>query len=81
LGEFLPFGRILPFGRMVTLGCVLKITEVTQIFGLLFSTLPAKYFCYDFDKKIVWATFWATFSQADLVTLLTRGQFSILPLR
>jgi hypothetical protein len=28
------------------------------------------YPCINFDKKLVWATFWATFSQTHLVTLI-----------
>jgi hypothetical protein len=48
----------------------LKITEVSQIFGLLFTTVPVVYYS---GQKIGWATFWATFSQTHLVSLLCRN--------
>jgi hypothetical protein len=44
----------------------LKITEGSQLFGLLFH----KKTCINFYKKIGWATFWAIFSQTRLVTLV-----------
>jgi hypothetical protein len=34
-------GELAPIEWLLTLGCGLKITEVVQIFGLLFSTIPA----------------------------------------
>jgi hypothetical protein len=61
LGEFLPTGRIF------SLASLLKLSEVVQILGLLF---PQYQLCITFDKKIRWATFWATFSH--LVTLVTK---------
>jgi hypothetical protein len=39
---------------------------VAQIFGLLFPSRPVMYL---FWQKMGWATFWAIFSQTDLVTL------------
>jgi hypothetical protein len=63
LGEFSPIGRL--FNKH-TLGIFLKITKAAQIFGLLFSSGPVMYY---FDKKMGWATFWATFSKTHLVTL------------
>jgi hypothetical protein len=63
-------GVISPNGRLFTLSSVFKIKEVAQIFGLLF---PRCQLCINFDKK-GWATFWATFSQAHLVTLTTFHQ-------
>jgi hypothetical protein len=44
-----------------------KITELAQIYALLFPNVPAMYLCF----KKGWATFGATFSQTHLVTLLT----------
>jgi hypothetical protein len=37
-----------------------KITEVAQIIGLLFSWVKVD---YSFSHKMDWATFWATFSK------------------
>jgi hypothetical protein len=56
-------GEFSPNGWLFTSGSVLKITEVWQIFGLLFTTVP---FMYKFGEKIGWATF----SLTHLVTLL-----------
>jgi hypothetical protein len=53
-----------------TFGASLKITEVAQLFGLLFSTLKVKQVLI--LTKITWATFWAFFSKTYLVTLVTR---------
>jgi hypothetical protein len=36
-------GKCLPFGRLFSGGSGLKITEVAQIFGLLFPTIPVMY--------------------------------------
>jgi hypothetical protein len=47
-----------------------KITEVAHIIGLLFHTAKVM---HDFFQKMDWATFWATFSQTHLVTLVSRG--------
>jgi hypothetical protein len=44
----------------------LKITEVDRIFWLLFPRLGL---CINHDK-MRWASFWAIFSQAHLVTLV-----------
>jgi hypothetical protein len=44
----------------------LKIAEVSQIFGLLFTTVPVIVLIW---TKNGCATFWATFSQTHLVTL------------
>jgi hypothetical protein len=46
-------GRI--FGHLFSLGKFWKITEVAQVFGLIFYTF--------FDKKMCWAASWAKFSQ------------------
>jgi hypothetical protein len=55
-----------PNGWLFTLGSGLKITEVAPISGQLF---PRYRLCINFDNKIGWATFGATFSQTHLVTL------------
>jgi hypothetical protein len=52
--------------RLFILGSVLKITEEAQFFWLLFHC--ASYVL--FLQIIGWATFWATFSQTHLFTLL-----------
>jgi hypothetical protein len=44
----------------------MKIAEIVQIFGLLFS---AEKVMHKFRQKMCWATFWAIFSQNHLVTL------------
>jgi hypothetical protein len=51
----------------------LKITEVSQIFGLLYSVVEFK---HKFGQKIGWATFWMIFSQTHLVTLLLNKPLS-----
>jgi hypothetical protein len=45
-----------------------KIKEVAQIIWLLF--FPQQKLCTNVRGKNDWATFWATFSQTHLVTLL-----------
>jgi hypothetical protein len=44
----------------------MKITEIAHIFGLLFATVKVM---RSFFTKMLWATFWAIFSQTHLVTL------------
>jgi hypothetical protein len=44
-----------------------KLRELEQIFGLVFPDVPVM--CL-FDKEMGWATFWATFSQIHLATLM-----------
>jgi hypothetical protein len=46
------------------MGIFVKITEITQI---LFSTVKVM---YKFSQKMIWATFWPTFLQTHLVTLV-----------
>jgi hypothetical protein len=60
-------GRI--FWANFTLCCGLKIIEVNHISGLPVSH-STSYACINFDQKIGGATFWATFSQTHLVTLV-----------
>jgi hypothetical protein len=43
------------------------MTEVAQIYELLFSNASA---LYQLLQKMGWATFWATFLQTHLVTLM-----------
>jgi hypothetical protein len=50
IGQFFAY-RAIYFGQFFI------ITEVYQIFGLLFSM----FLCNDFDKKMDWAAFWAIF--------------------
>jgi hypothetical protein len=49
------------------LASLLKITEVAQILGLLFSQVPVLYLIL---TKNGWATLWATFSKTHPVTLI-----------
>jgi hypothetical protein len=58
------FGEFSPVGRLFTMGIFVKITEITQI---LFSTVKVM---YKFSQKMIWATFWPTFLQTHLVTLV-----------
>jgi hypothetical protein len=61
VGRVTRFGEFSPNGRLLTLGRFSKISEVAQDLGLLFSLN------IDFVlilTKIVWATFWAIFSQS-----------------
>jgi hypothetical protein len=60
-------GEFSPIGLLFTLGSFVKITDVAQIFGLLFPRLKL---WVNFDKKIIWATFWTIHLQTDLVTLI-----------
>jgi hypothetical protein len=56
-------GEFSPTGRLFSLASLLKMTEVLEILGLVFSTVPV-------DKKLFELhTFWATFLQTNLVTL------------
>jgi hypothetical protein len=64
-------------GQLFTSPICRKITEVSQIFGLVFTTVKVM---YKFGQKVVWATVWAIFSQTHLVTLL-RLSISSVPLR
>jgi hypothetical protein len=57
-------GDFSPIRRLLTMRCGLKITEIAQILGLLFQCYQTKM------RKNGWATFWATFSQTHLVTLV-----------
>jgi hypothetical protein len=61
-------GDFSQIGCFFTLGSFSKITDGTQIFGLLFSNVPVMYL---FRQKMGWDTFWATFLQTHLVTLLS----------
>jgi hypothetical protein len=54
LGESLPIERLI-------------IREIAQFFGYFYL---AKKLCINFDKKMVWATFWAIFSQTHPVPLV-----------
>jgi hypothetical protein len=60
-------GEFLPIGWLFTLGGFLKITEVAQMHVLVVPNLSVTYL---FWQKMGWATFWATFSQTHLVTLM-----------
>jgi hypothetical protein len=51
----------------------LKITEVAQIYGPLFTTVKTKYY---FDQKMGWAKFWKISFQTLLVTLGMVSNFS-----
>jgi hypothetical protein len=53
-------------GIFIILAGVLKITEAAQIFNCF---LHGKRYAPSLTQR-VWATFWATFSQTHLVTLL-----------
>jgi hypothetical protein len=68
-------GEFSPNGLLFTLGSYLKITEVAHIFWLLYSMVKFK---RKVGPKIVWATFWAIFSQTHLVTLLLISALSEL---
>jgi hypothetical protein len=57
---------------LVTLGSILKIEEVAQFFGFLFSMVKVMY--YFQQKKMGWATFWASFSTAHPVTLVASSR-------
>jgi hypothetical protein len=61
-------GEFSPIGRLFTLGSFCKISEATQIFGLHF---PWYMLSINFDKKMGWAKFGATFSQTHQVTLFS----------
>jgi hypothetical protein len=50
-----------------TLGSFLKIAQNN---GLLYSNVPVMYL---FRQKMGWATFWATCSQTQLITLCWKG--------
>jgi hypothetical protein len=45
-------------GRLLTLGIYFKITEVSHIFGILYSTVE---FMHHFWRKMGWATCWVIF--------------------
>jgi hypothetical protein len=60
-------GEFSPIGLLFSLGSLLKITEVAQHSGLLFSSFQ---FIYKFWQKMAWATIWAIFSQTHLVIIL-----------
>jgi hypothetical protein len=60
------WGEVSPIGWLFALGGFLKITEVAQMYALLF---PNESVMKLFWQKTGWATFWATFSQTHLVTL------------
>jgi hypothetical protein len=53
LGEFSPIRQLFTLGNFKT------ITEVAQMFGLLSSVEKV---VFRLRQKMVWATFWATFS-------------------
>jgi hypothetical protein len=61
-------GEFSPIGRLFSLGSLLKITEVAQHSGLLFSSFQ---FLYKFRQKMAWVTIWAISSQTHLVTMLS----------
>jgi hypothetical protein len=65
-------GEISPTGRLFSLGSFMKMTEVVRIFCSSFFTW--KMCCVKFYKKMFWATFratfWAIFSNTQLVTLV-----------
>jgi hypothetical protein len=63
-------GEFLPVVRLFSLGSFFKITEVAQIFGLLFSMV--KLHNVLISTKMGWASCWAIFSQTHLVTLIQR---------
>jgi hypothetical protein len=52
---------------IIFFGRFMKISEVAQIYGTTFSQCICSLFIL---TKTDWATFWATFSQTDLVTLV-----------
>jgi hypothetical protein len=60
-------GESSPIGRLFTLGSFSKITEVAHIFCYFFQSTNHALIL----TKMGWATFWAIFSQTDLVTLST----------
>jgi hypothetical protein len=60
LGEFSPIGWLFAFG------CNLKVTKAAHCLWLLNSQVYAL-----IETKMGWAIFWAKFSQAHLVTLVT----------
>jgi hypothetical protein len=60
-------GRVLAYWAVVYFGCFLFTVVVAQIHGLLFSQCFSSALIL---TKTGWATFWATFSQTHLVTLL-----------
>jgi hypothetical protein len=61
-------GDFSPIGRLFALGISLKMTEVALMLGLLSSTVKVM---RQFRQNIGWATFWALFCQAHLVTLVS----------
>jgi hypothetical protein len=61
------FGEFSPNESLFTLGSFMKITEIAQFLGLLFSTVKV---VQKFGQKMCWATFWAIFSRTHLATLL-----------
>jgi hypothetical protein len=61
-------GEFSPIGRLFAPGIILKITEIAHIFGATF--LNEKSHVDINIVKMCWATDWAIFSQAHLVTLL-----------
>jgi hypothetical protein len=64
-------GRIFAYWMIVCFWAVrLKITEVPS--QKLWATLFGN--CNNFDKKICWSTFWATFVQTRLVTVASGHQ-------
>jgi hypothetical protein len=65
-------GEFSPIGWLFLLGSYLRITEVAHIFGLLYSSVKFKNKCW---QKIGWATFWAIFSQPNLVTLFPSDNY------
>jgi hypothetical protein len=60
-------GEFSPIGWLFTLGSFLKMTEVAQIFGLLFPNVSATYVLILTESGL--GNSWASFSQTHLVTL------------
>jgi hypothetical protein len=61
-------GEFSPIGRLFTLGSGFKITEVVQIFRLLFFN-GTSYVCIHCDKKMVGLHFGRLFQKTHLVAL------------
>jgi hypothetical protein len=61
-------GEFSPFWRWFIWGSVMKITEEAHIFVAPLSTVHTSYVL--FLQITDWATFWATFSETRLITLI-----------
>jgi hypothetical protein len=61
-------GRIFAHWALVVFGQLFENYRSSPYFWAIF---PRKKLCIDFNKKWVWATFWAIFSQTHLVTLVS----------